>query len=285
MSWQHTMIPALPLSRRGFLDAPTPYLIGLLLNYSNVESNIKMEPPKQQSKKKNNSFGRKKHLSDSFIRSFSYSSRETKKCTDHEFDRISLRSNDDRVERPVSEPISMAASTEFMTHENEEEIQFWRAFLNGQYELESDSIVILLDKDADETRSNGAKKSCNAKFKPPSHFVKMLKAPGDDVCCMKLPHPVIGMIQQRFELFEKSLQVLPTLLDLEEIERGKFVILCETFLHMYNNIFGSLEDYLNSNVIWEMVSCENEFNSTEDHQYYVEHYFNVRHFGFSFLYQ
>jgi hypothetical protein len=31
MSWQHTLIPALPPARTVFLEAPTPYLIGLLV--------------------------------------------------------------------------------------------------------------------------------------------------------------------------------------------------------------------------------------------------------------
>jgi hypothetical protein len=30
LSWQHTLIPALPATRRTFLEAPTPYLIGIL---------------------------------------------------------------------------------------------------------------------------------------------------------------------------------------------------------------------------------------------------------------
>ena len=33
-------------------------------------------------------------------------------------------------------------------------------------------------------------------------------------------------------------------LDGIEADRHKFVILCETFLHMYNDIFGKLADYL-----------------------------------------
>ena len=31
LSWQHTLIPALPATRRTFLEAPTPYLIGILV--------------------------------------------------------------------------------------------------------------------------------------------------------------------------------------------------------------------------------------------------------------
>lgn len=38
MSWQHTLIPALPLTHRGFLDAPTPYLIGLLVDKNHLPS-------------------------------------------------------------------------------------------------------------------------------------------------------------------------------------------------------------------------------------------------------
>ena len=32
MTWLHTFIPALPTSMTAFLEAPTPYLIGLLLD-------------------------------------------------------------------------------------------------------------------------------------------------------------------------------------------------------------------------------------------------------------
>ena len=32
LSWQHSLVPVLPSSRLGFLEAPTPYLIGLLLS-------------------------------------------------------------------------------------------------------------------------------------------------------------------------------------------------------------------------------------------------------------
>ena len=31
-AWQHSLVPVLPSSRLGFLEAPTPYLIGLLLS-------------------------------------------------------------------------------------------------------------------------------------------------------------------------------------------------------------------------------------------------------------
>ena len=31
MTWQHTFIPALPRARTVFLEAPTPYLIGVLI--------------------------------------------------------------------------------------------------------------------------------------------------------------------------------------------------------------------------------------------------------------
>ena len=39
MSWLHTFIPALPVSHRHYVDAPTPYLIGLLTDSSSSASN------------------------------------------------------------------------------------------------------------------------------------------------------------------------------------------------------------------------------------------------------
>jgi hypothetical protein len=39
LSWQHTLIPALPATRRTFLEAPTPYLIGILVEASTTPPN------------------------------------------------------------------------------------------------------------------------------------------------------------------------------------------------------------------------------------------------------
>jgi hypothetical protein len=39
LSWQHTLIPALPATRRTFLEAPTPYLIGILVEANTTPPN------------------------------------------------------------------------------------------------------------------------------------------------------------------------------------------------------------------------------------------------------
>ena len=229
-----------------------------------MDSRMKRKKKKRSSDKQRS---RKKSLSDSFIRSFSYSSYETKKCTDYEDDRISLRSNKSSSEkRPISEPTF--SSLNALETENKEEMQFWTTFLNGSYDLEPDSLVVQLDKGVRNTDKNPSTDKSSSQ-----NFAKLLKKPSDDVV-MTLPQPVVGMIQHRFELFEKSLLGLPNL-DTEEVARGKFVILCETFLHMYNNIFGLLEEYLNSNDIWEM--SNNGFNNMKD-EYYADHYFSVSSF-------
>ena len=42
MTWQHTLIPALPLARTVFLEAPTPYLIGILYSETGDDTESKI---------------------------------------------------------------------------------------------------------------------------------------------------------------------------------------------------------------------------------------------------
>ena len=44
------------------------------------------------------------------------------------------------------------------------------------------------------------------------------------------------------------------------------------FLHMYNAIFGRLEEYLDSKDIWKVT---NNANKSSNDEYHVEHCFNV----------
>ena len=119
----------------------------------------------------------------------------------------------------------------------------------------------------------------NAKSKSPkldstklTHYSEILKKPMDDNS-LSLPQPVLEMIQKRFDLFVKSLLGLPYDLESDEVTRGKFVILCETFLHMYNTIFSPLEEYLQSKDIWKIGN--NGIKNMAD-EYCLEHNFNVR---------
>ena len=255
MSWQHTIIPALPFSRRGFLDAPTPYLIGLLLN-PDVESSLKESPTKRNNRRR---------FSNGFMRSFSYNSHETKKCTNQDYDRISLPSNDSFRQRPLSGPERSLPPD--CTIETLQEIKFWRIFLKGKCELEPDSLVIQLGKSTDIDNSN-MPPDCG--FENVVDFAEILKKPSDGVS-IELPQPVFDMIRLRFALFEKSLAGIPNV-DSKEVTRGKFVILCETFLHMYNEMFGSLDQYLNTNAIWTIADNGSTDVNGED---YLELYFNV----------
>ena len=103
------------------------------------------------------------------------------------------------------------------------------------------------------------------------HSSEILKKPSDSIS-LTLPQPVLEMIQKRFDLFVKSLLGLPFDLDSKEVTRGKFVILCETFLHMYNTIFHPLEEYLQSKDIWKITN--NGFKTGEG-EYCITHNFNV----------
>ena len=263
MTWQHTIIPALPISRKGFLDAPTPYLIGLLLN-PNIEPNLRRTNSTPIRKKKKSFSERKKSLSDSFIRSLSHSPRL--ESSFEESDGISLRSAHIGNDRPCSVPV---ISDSFdLTQENIEDIQFWTSFLKGQYDLEPDSLIMYLDKRSENTKQKYSKVD-NPKT---VHYSEILKRPSDDNL-LSLPLPVLEMIQKRFDLFVKSLLGLPYDLESDEVTRGKFVILCETFLHMYNTIFSPLEDYLQSKDIWKIA---NNGLKNNDDEYSLEHNFSVR---------
>ena len=139
MTWQHTIIPALPISRKGFLDAPTPYLIGLLLN-PNIEPNLRRTNSTPIRKKKKSFSERKKSLSDSFIRSLSHSPRL--ESSFEESDGISLRSGHIGNDRPCSVPV---ISDSFdLTQENIEDIQFWSSFFPTWPEKNLALLVILL---------------------------------------------------------------------------------------------------------------------------------------------
>ena len=263
MTWQHTIIPALPISRKGFLDAPTPYLIGLLLN-PNIEPNLRRTNSTPIRKKKKSFSERKKSLSDSFIRSLSHSPRL--ESSFEESDGISLRGAHIGNDRPSSVPV---ISDSFdLTQENIEDIQFWTSFLKGQYDLEPDSLIMYLDKRSENTKQKFSKVD-NPKT---IHYSEILKRPSDDNS-LSLPLPVLEMIQKRFDLFVKSLLGLPYDLESDEVTRGKFVILCETFLHMYNTIFSPLEDYLQSKDIWKIA---NNGLKNNDDEYSLEHNFSVR---------
>jgi hypothetical protein len=262
MTWQHTIIPALPVSRKGFLDAPTPYMIGLLIN-PHIESKIIDSTPKRMRKKTFTE--RKKSLSDSFLRSLSHSPRL--EHNDYEdSDSVSLRSNNSSSNRPISEPIF--SYTTDLTPENHEDIEFWTTFLKGQYDLDPDSLIVHIDKRLENTEL----KSSKLELQRIVHTSEILKRPSDGIS-LSLPQPVLEMIQKRFQLFVKSLLGLPFDLDSEEVNRGKFVILCETFLHMYNTIFHPLEKYLQSKDIWKITN--NGFKNTEG-EYCITHNFNVR---------
>ena len=263
MTWQHTIIPALPISRKGFLDAPTPYLIGLLLN-PNIEPNLRRANSTPIRKKKKSFSERKKSLSDSFIRSLSHSPRL--ESSFEESDGISLRGAHILHDRPSSVPVISGSFD--LTQENIEDIQFWTSFLKGQYDLEPDSLIMYLDK-----RSENTKQKISKVDNPKTvHYSEILKRPSDDNS-LSLPLPVLEMIQKRFDLFVKSLLGLPYDLESDEVTRGKFVILCETFLHMYNAIFSPLEDYLQSKDIWKIA---NNGLKNNDDEYSLEHNFSVR---------
>ena len=52
MTWQHTFIPALPRARTVFLEAPTPYLIGVLIESNQgryIHADIKLAEGQEQS--------------------------------------------------------------------------------------------------------------------------------------------------------------------------------------------------------------------------------------------
>ena len=267
MTWQHTIIPALPISRKGFLDAPTPYLIGLLLN-PNIEPNLRRTNSTPIRKKKKSFSERKKSLSDSFIRSLSHSPRLENSF--EESDNISLRSRKSSstsfTDRPYSVP---TISDSFDLNQDDiEDIQFWTSFLKGQYDLEPDSLIMYLDKRKENAKSKSPKLD-SIKL---THYSEILKKPMDDNS-LSLPQPVLEMIQKRFDLFVKSLLGLPYDLESDEVTRGKFVILCETFLHMYNTIFSPLEEYLQSKDIWKIGN--NGIKNMAD-EYCLEHNFNVR---------
>ena len=264
MTWQHTIIPALPISRKGFLDAPTPYLIGLLLN-PNIEPNLRRTNSTPSRKKKKSFSERKKSLSDSFIRSLSHSPRLESNYEDA--DDISLRSTHSSSDRPYSVP-AISDSID-LNPDNIEDIQFWTSFLKGQYDLEEDSLILYLDKHLENTKV----KSPKSETQKLAHYSEILRKPSDDNS-LSLPQPVYEMIQKRFDLFVKSLLGLPYDLESDEVTRGKFVILCETFLHMYNTIFSPLEDYLQSKNIWKIAN--NGIKNMDD-EYFLEHNFNVRY--------
>ena len=152
MTWQHTIIPALPISRKGFLDAPTPYLIGLLLN-PNIEPNLRRTNSTPSRKKKKSFSERKKSLSDSFIRSLSHSPRLESNYEDA--DDISLRSTHSSSDRPYSVPA--ISDTIDLNPDNIEDIQFWTSFLKGQYDLEEDSLILYLDKHLENTKVKSPK--------------------------------------------------------------------------------------------------------------------------------
>ena len=133
--------------------------------------------------------------------------------------------------------------------------------------MPSDSLIIHIGKRPD-TRT---KKPLNKDSEKLVYFANILKEPSDGVSLV-LPHSVLEMIKKRFNLFVKSLLGLPFDLESEEVTKGKFVILCETFLHMYNAIFGRLEEYLDSKDIWKVT---NNANQSFNDEYHVEHCFNV----------
>ena len=263
MTWQHTIIPALPISRKGFLDAPTPYLIGLLLN-PNVEPNLRRTNSTPVRKKKKSFSERKKSLSDSFIRSLSHGPRLENSFDNP--DNTSMQLSSSCNDRPNSVPVFSGSFD--LTQEDIEDIQFWTSFLKGQYDLEPDSLIMYLDKRPESTKQ----KSSKIEITKITHHSEILKRPCDRNS-LTLPHPVLQMIQKRFDLFVKSLLGLPYDLDSDEVTRGKFVILCETFLHMYNTIFSPLEDYLQSKDIWKIA---NNGIKNEENEYSLEHKFNVR---------
>ena len=264
MTWQHTIIPALPISRKTFLDAPTPYLIGLLLN-PDIENRI-CEISVSKSRKRSKSCNmRKKSFSDSFLRSLSHNHQQSKETEHEDADRLSLRSSSSNNKRPISEPLF--SSDNDLTDENSEEFQFWSDLLQGKHDLPSDSLIIHIGKRPDTRTKN----PLNIDSEKLVYFANILKEPSDGVSLV-LPHSVLEMIKKRFNLFVKSLLGLPFDLESEEVTKGKFVILCETFLHMYNAIFGRLEEYLDSKDIWKVT---NNANKSFNDEYLVEHCFNV----------
>ena len=277
MSWQHTLIPALPFSKRGFLDAPTPYLMGLLLN-PNIESNINRNTPSTPRKKKL-SFG------ESFVRSLSsHHLPDSKKGTDQAFDRIlppSSSYNSASNGRPTSGSGLRSGSNDWVMIDGEqcEEIKFWQMFLNGTYELESDSLVIHLDRSGNNKTQNAPTAATQkqqigqSRASNYSNTASFLRKPTDGGLT-SLPKSVYDILKLRFTLLEKSTLSLSTVNEDEEAQ-GKFIIISETFLQMYNKIFGSLQNYLNDDGIWNIkpVNGENGF----DDKIGLEHYFNVRY--------
>jgi hypothetical protein len=62
------------------------------------------------------------------------------------------------------------------------------------------------------------------------------------------PETVVNNLQQRLDLFEQIFS--QEINDATEVFRHKFVILCETFLQMYNTIFDKLQDYILYGRVW-----------------------------------
>ena len=139
--------------------------------------------------------------------------------------------------------------------------------MKGQYDLEEDSLILYLDKHLENAKVRSSKSEAHKI----AHYSEILKKPSDDNS-LSLPQPVHEMIQKRFDLFVKSLLGLPYDLESDEVTRGKFVILCETFLHMYNTIFSPLEDHLQSKNIWKIAN--NGIKNMDD-EYFLEHNFDV----------
>ena len=152
MSWLHTFVPALPVSHRHYIDAPTPYLIGLLA------------------------------ASDQVIMSSQQSKEET----------------------------------------------FWRQIVDGSYPLDSDCLVVQIE----EGRG------------------KILRRPPAD---FSFPPPVVELLHQRLSYFDFIFNNVESRLDREEAARGKFIILCETFLQMYKTVFGDLVRYINCETSWRIL--------------------------------
>ena len=70
-----------------------------------------------------------------------------------------------------------------------------------------------------------------------------------------LPTKTVNLLKDRLKYFDLIFNSGE--LDHEERARGKFIILCETFLQMYKAIFEDLVPYLNNEEFWQILPSGN----------------------------
>lgn len=239
MSWQHTLIPALPFAKRTFIEAPTPYLVGLLIKDKCLHEVFKLEKRGDEALMTSR---RSRFILPTSFRLFSPvdSSTDLADVDTYllSFSSISsIHSSEEDPSRSLSS-CSQQPPGEEKGHAKmqEDEKQFLKSLMDGSCQLSEDCLVIAIGSDG-----RGSLLKPSDKGLQPCITNSFAHSSG-------LPVPVEELLRERMMTVEEELEQEDlSSSEIEDMVKAKYIILCDTFIHLYYDLFGELEHCLMGN--------------------------------------